>query len=132
MEKSELAQVSCRGSDGRPLTVVTFQFSETVATPNGPRRRPGAFRLELATGEEVRRIDRDCFEVIATGELVMTAPDPGPAASITEEAADIPLCHQEELVRQENRLREAERAGKASSGVSGQAASSSSAGPKNS
>lgn len=132
IEKVELSRAACRGRDEQPLHEVSFQFFETVATDKGSRRRPGAIRLELNTGEAVRQIDKECFEVIETGELIMIAPDSRSTEPETAGPRDIPLCRNEELARQENRLREADPAGKNSSELSVQAARSSSAGPKNS
>lgn len=132
IEKVKLGRVPCRGRGGRQLTVARFQFFDTITTAKGTRRRPGAIRLELETGEEVRQVDTDCFEVIDTGELVMTAAVSRLLDPDTTAASDIPLCRHEELARQENRLRKTDQAGKASSRPSVQAARSSSAGPKNS
>ena len=110
-----------------------------------PRRKPkgrrnpfvvllsGVFSLlflaVLISGGALRQVDEGCFELIETGELITAAPDAGRDASDRENA---PLCHYEELARQENRMWEARRKASLPDDHTDQAASNSSAGPKNS
>ncbi|RIA43927.1 hypothetical protein DFR49_2160 [Hephaestia caeni] len=70
-----LAHYRCAGDDGTYVTVVDYRHVaiENVAIETGAtgvRRRPGARRLALTTGEPVRYIDAQTFEVIASGELL--------------------------------------------------------------
>ncbi|MCL4673540.1 MAG: hypothetical protein KJZ64_11525 [Sphingomonadaceae bacterium] len=129
IEKKELGRIACQGEDGRSLTVVRFQFFETEETAKGARKRPGAIGLALTSGEALRQVDEGCFELIETGELITAAPDAGSDASDRENA---PLCHYEELAWQENRMWEARRKASLPDDHTDQAASNSSAGPKNS
>lgn len=129
IEKTELGRIDCHGEDGRSLTVVRFQFFETEKTSKGTRKRPGAIGLELISGGALRQVDDGCFELIETGELITVIPDAGSNASERENA---PLCHYEELARHENRMWEARRKANLPDDHSDQAASNSSAGPKNS
>ena len=132
VEQEETKRIICQGDDGRSLTVVLYQYFETVVTDRGVRKRPGAICLELTTGEAVREIDQGCFEIIPTGEFIKAAPDGNDEFVIEAERDDIPLCRYEEIARQENRLWEARRKADLPTDDSDQAASSSSAGPKNS
>lgn len=129
IEKKELGRMACQGEDGRSLTVVSFQFFETEETAKGVRKRPGAIGLELVSGETLRQVDDGCFELIETGELITVTPDAGDETSDRE---NTPLCHYEELARQENRMWEALRKASLPDDHTDQAASNSSAGPKNS
>lgn len=129
IEKAELDRITCQGEDGRSLTAVSFQYFETEETAKGDRKRLGAIGLELASGEALRQIDKGCFELIETGELITVTPDAGHEASDLE---NTPLCHYEELARQENRMWEARRKAGLPDDHTDRAASSSSAGPKNS
>lgn len=103
VEKKELDQIACLGENGQSLTALKFQFFETEQTSRGVRMRLGAVCFELKSGEALRQIDDGCFELIGRGELITVCPDTSSEASIRE---DIPLCHYEELARQENRRRE--------------------------
>ncbi len=53
------------------VVVVEIQHIDRRETAAGERTYPGARRWELAAGGQVRRIDRDTFEVVATGELLL-------------------------------------------------------------
>lgn len=129
IEKEEFNRIACQGEDGRSLTAVKFQFFESEETTRGHRKRPGAIGLELTSGEALRQVDEGCFELIEMGELITVTPDAGHEASDRE---NIPLCHYEELARQENRMWEARRKASLPDDHTDQAASNSSAGPKNS
>lgn len=127
IEKAEVGRIACRGEDGRSLTVVSFQFFETEETARGARKRPGAICVALITGETLRQIDEKCFELVATGELITAIPDDGSVASYRE---NTPLCHYEELARQENRMWEARRKASLPGDDIDHATKNSSAGPK--
>lgn len=109
-EIEELNRFRCRGSDGRSLIVVSYQFFETVTTERGIRKRPGAIRLKLENGEAVRQIYATCFEVIGTGELLTVDPVGGDYDERAEDTSRIPLCRHEELAERENRMRQREKA----------------------
>jgi hypothetical protein len=67
----ELDRIRCLGDDGSTVFVVEIQHVDHRETAAGERTYPGARRWELAAGGQVRRIDRDTFEVVATGELLV-------------------------------------------------------------
>ncbi|KKW90357.1 hypothetical protein [Sphingobium chungbukense] len=58
------------GEDGSWLTVFDLRHHGEVETARGARRLIGSRRLELSTGEAVRSLGQDLFEVVATGELL--------------------------------------------------------------
>jgi hypothetical protein len=53
------------------LIVLELRHALHQQTSAGPRTYPGARHWALETGEEVRVIDRQIFEVVATGELLL-------------------------------------------------------------
>lgn len=65
-----LAHYRCAGDDGTYVTVVEHRHVAIEKGPAGVRHRPGARRLALTTGEAVRYIDAQTFEVVASGELL--------------------------------------------------------------
>lgn len=71
--ENETARIPCFGDDGTPLAVVEYRHSEVSSTKAGARVLVGARRLALSTGEAVRYIDENTFEVIASGELLRRA-----------------------------------------------------------
>ena len=132
IEKKELERIECRDDEGRSLTVIRFRFFEIVETGKGTRKRPGAIGLELTTGEALRQVDKNCFEVIDTGAFITAAPDNRHDGSSNAGREPAPLCHYEELARRENRMWEARRKAGLPADATAHAASNSSAGPKNS
>ncbi|MCR5869545.1 MULTISPECIES: hypothetical protein [unclassified Sphingomonas] len=68
--EEETARFRCIGDDGTPLIVIKFRHSLTMQGKRGHRTFPGAVRLALSTGEAVRYIAPDLFEVVDTGELL--------------------------------------------------------------
>ena len=66
-----LARHRCIGDDGTRLIVLELRHALHQQTSAGPRTYPGARHWALETGEEVRVIDRQIFEVVATGELLL-------------------------------------------------------------
>jgi len=52
------------------LIVLELRHALHQQASAGPRTYPGARHWALETGEEVRVIDRQIFEVVATGELL--------------------------------------------------------------
>lgn len=68
--EEELGRHHCTGDDGAAVTVIEYRHVETIPGTSGTRTYPGARRLALSTGEPVRYIDGETFEVIASGELL--------------------------------------------------------------
>lgn len=68
--EDETARFRCMGDDDTPLIVIEFRHALTVLGKRGHRTFPGAIRLALSTGEAVRYIALDLFEVVDTGELL--------------------------------------------------------------
>ncbi|MDK2768337.1 MAG: hypothetical protein KYX69_11535 [Sphingomonas sp.] len=68
--EEETARFRCMGDDDTPLIVIEFRHALTVLGKRGHRTFPGAIRLALSTGEAVRYIALDLFEVVDTGELL--------------------------------------------------------------
>ena len=66
-----LARHRCIGDDGMRLIVLELHYALHQQTSAGPRTYPGARHWALETGEAVRMIDRQIFEVVATGELLL-------------------------------------------------------------
>ena len=66
-----LARHRCIGDDGTRLIVLELRHALHQQTSVGPRTYPGARHWALETGEGVRVIDRQIFEVLATGELLL-------------------------------------------------------------
>jgi hypothetical protein len=66
--EEELARYRCQGDDGAFLTVIEYRHVDVVCAATGARR------LGLSTGEPVRYIDAETFEVIASGELLRREP----------------------------------------------------------
>lgn len=132
IEKKELNRIACLGNDGRSLTAVRFQYFEISETKKGLRRHPGASCIELTSGEGVRQLDNEYFEVIATGEIIRATSGADYASTSGSARDDIPLCHYEELAQQENHMWEARRKASLPDDPADHAASNSSAGPKNS
>ena len=66
----EFARFRCLGDDGSSLIVIDVRHSNLVKGPSGARSFPGARRLMLSTGEVVRYIDPETYEVVVSGELI--------------------------------------------------------------
>lgn len=66
----EFARFRCLGDDGSSLIVIDVRRSSLVRGPCGTRSFPGARRLMLSTGEVVRYVDPETFEVVISGELI--------------------------------------------------------------
>lgn len=66
----ELGRYRCVGDDGTRLTVVEYRYVHVTRDKSGTRRHLGARQLALETGEAVRYIDAETFEVIDSGELL--------------------------------------------------------------
>jgi len=66
----ELARYRCVGDDETPIIVVERRYVHLSRSGNGTRRHLGARRLTLETGEVVRLVGDDLFEVVDTGELI--------------------------------------------------------------
>ncbi len=58
------------GDDGSWLKVLELRHHSEIETAHGVRRLIGSRDFLLSTGEAVRSLGRDLFEVIATGELL--------------------------------------------------------------
>lgn len=67
----EIGRWFCSAEEGRGVWVVEHQFFAVPETDQPQRHHPGARRLALTTGEPVRYIDGDTFEVVETGELIV-------------------------------------------------------------
>lgn len=72
--EEELSRHRCLGDDGTILTVIEYRHVDTIPGASGTRIYPGARRLALSTGEPVRYIDSETFEVIASGEMLRRQP----------------------------------------------------------
>jgi len=68
--EEERSRHRCTGDDGASVTVIEYRHAATIPAASGTRIYPGARRLALSTGEAVRYIDAETFEVIASGELL--------------------------------------------------------------
>lgn len=68
--EQEVERIKCVGDDASQLTIIEFRYTAVLPGSRGIRILPGARRLALSTGEAVRYIDRDTFEVVCTGELL--------------------------------------------------------------
>ena len=66
-----LARHQCLGDDGTALTVLELRYVLQQATSAGDRNYLGARRWMLETGEDVRVIDLQTFEVLSSGELLV-------------------------------------------------------------
>jgi hypothetical protein len=66
----ELARYRCMSDDETPVIVVERRYVHISRGGSGTRRQLGARRLTLETGEMVRYIDDELFEVVHSGELV--------------------------------------------------------------
>ena len=66
----EVARFRCIGDDETPLTVLEYRHSAVVVGKTGARLLRGSHRLALSTGEAVRYIDENTFEVVKSGELL--------------------------------------------------------------
>lgn len=66
----EIARYRCRGATGLLLIVIAYQLVFIEQTGDQSRRRPGARRVRLESGEELRLIDARSFEVPSSGELI--------------------------------------------------------------
>jgi hypothetical protein len=66
----ELARYRCVGDDETPLIVVEWRYVHLSRSGDGTRRHLGARRLTLETGEIVRYVGDDLFEVVDSGELL--------------------------------------------------------------
>lgn len=66
----EIGRYRCTGDDGSTVEVVEYQHFSRRDTGARVRCYPGARRLALATGEPVRCVGDNTFEVLATGELI--------------------------------------------------------------
>lgn len=63
-------EISCRDNAGRKVRAVCFRFMTTEETESGLRDRPGALGWKTATGETVKLIDQNFYEVFSSGELL--------------------------------------------------------------
>jgi hypothetical protein len=70
----ELARYRCVGDDGTRIAVVEYRYVHMARDSVGTRRHLGATKLTLETGEPVRYIDPDRFEVIESGEMIRKLP----------------------------------------------------------
>ena len=70
-EDREIGRWRCGLPDGTTVWVVERQYY--VCTQHGETKRsyPGASRYVLTTGEVVRYIDSETFELTETGELIL-------------------------------------------------------------
>ncbi len=68
--EQELERFKCVGDDASPLTVLECRLVSVVEEARGIRIVPGARYLRLKSGERVRLIDINTFEVEQTGELI--------------------------------------------------------------
>lgn len=68
--EEEHSRHRCTGDDGASVTVVEYRHVEVIPGASGTRIYPGARRHALTTGQSVRYIDKDTFEVIGSGELL--------------------------------------------------------------
>ncbi|CUS43237.1 MAG: hypothetical protein V4610_19220 [Pseudomonadota bacterium] len=67
----ELARHRCHGDDGTTVTVVEYRYVHIGQSQGGtPRRYPGARQMALTTGQAVRYVDAETFEVVGSGELL--------------------------------------------------------------
>jgi hypothetical protein len=72
--EEELGRHRCVGDDGGIVTVIEARHVDVIPGASGTRVYPGARRLALSTGEAVRYIDSETFEVIDSGELLRRQP----------------------------------------------------------
>ena len=70
IRKKQLEEIVCRGEAGRTVRIIHFRFVTTEATANGPRDRIGAHEWQTVSGEKVKLIDADLYEVASSGELL--------------------------------------------------------------
>lgn len=70
----EMTRYRCCGEDGTYLTVVEHRYGHIAREGGKVRRWLGAVRLTLSSGEPIRYIDPDIFEVIGTGEMLRRQP----------------------------------------------------------
>lgn len=66
----EVARHRCIGDDGSSLVVVEYRRRRAIQGKSGVRDQIGAAWTALLSGEIVRYIDPETFEVISTGELI--------------------------------------------------------------
>lgn len=66
----EVDRFRCMSDDGTCLTVLEHRHIAIVDVEGKTRSLRGARRLALSTGERVRYIDANTFEVVDTGELL--------------------------------------------------------------
>lgn len=66
----EIARWRCATEDESGAVVIEYQHVPAPVRGVPPRDYPGARRLALSTGEQVRYIDAATFEIVETGELL--------------------------------------------------------------
>lgn len=66
----KINMLRCAGDDGATVFVVEHQYFDRRQTAHGERTYSGARRFALNTGEPVRLIDGQTYEIIKTGELI--------------------------------------------------------------
>lgn len=68
--KEELERIPCRDEACEQVLVIHYQHVTAVKAAAGIRHRKGAQGWELSTGEPVRIVDANLYEVESTGELL--------------------------------------------------------------
>ena len=65
-----LEEILCRNAAGREVPVIRFRFLAMEKTGSGLRERFGAQGWKTASGEPVKLLDRNLYEVVSSGELL--------------------------------------------------------------
>ncbi len=66
-----LEEVACVDADGGEVHVIHYRYVDVRNTPRGERTHLGAQGWRTLCGEPVKLIDRDHYEVISTGTLLI-------------------------------------------------------------
>ena len=70
VRQERLEDFCCRDMAGQETRVIRFRYVATENTMDGSRERPGAQGWKTASGEPVKLVDRDLYEVVSSGELL--------------------------------------------------------------
>jgi len=70
VRQESLEEILCRNGAGCEVPVIRFRFLAMEKTESGLRERPGAQGWKTASGEPVRLLDRNLYEVVSSGALL--------------------------------------------------------------
>lgn len=68
--QEQLEEILCLDRTGREVRIIRFRYVATENTTGGSRERPGAQGWKTASGDPVKLVDRNLYEVVSSGELL--------------------------------------------------------------